>query len=106
MKKKTIIIPICLLIMPLAYYFFFLRDQRDNRLMREGDELVKKIEGYKSTFGKLPNSLQDIGITQKEEDSLYYDKKDSIKYIIWYGTSLGESKTYYSDSRKWEDYDR
>jgi hypothetical protein len=51
--------------------------------------------------------LEDVGL--KEElgvDALYYQKKDSINYILSFGTILGESKIYYSDTKTWEDINR
>jgi len=37
---------------------------------------------------------------------LYYEKKDSLNYIVWFAKSSEEVKTYYSDTKKWEDYQR
>jgi hypothetical protein len=37
---------------------------------------------------------------------LFYSKWDSVNYLVWYGTDLGESMTYYSDSKKWEERQR
>jgi type II secretory pathway pseudopilin PulG len=73
--------------------------------MQQGNEFVKKIEQYKKDNNRLPVSLSDIGITVKSESDppIYYDKRDSIHYTIFFGTTLGESKIYYSDSKKWED---
>ncbi len=71
--------------------------------MEKGNKLIEKIELFKKENGKLPESLTELRIKEKEEGPLYYSKLDSIKYIVWFGTELGESKTYYSHSKKWED---
>ena len=81
-------------------------NDREEKLIKKGNDLVSKIELYKKSKGVLPASLSDIGIEEKEEGPLYYQRKDSVKYMVWFGTSEGESKTYYSDSKKWEDYQR
>lgn len=81
------------------------KDSREHTLMQQGNEFVVKIEEYKKDNNRLPVSLSDIGITVKNESDppIYYEKKDSIHYTLSFGTTLGESKIYYSDSKKWED---
>lgn len=107
MRKYQLIFWLVGILLLFGVWFFFLRNDRENRLMRDGNVIVKKIETFKAENERLPNSLEEIGIKiQDGKDALYYDKKDSTLYIIWFGMSLGESKTYYSDSKKWEDFDR
>jgi hypothetical protein len=74
--------------------------------MKKGDNLILHIENYKKQTDSLPMSLKDLGIRETEKGPLYYRRKDSNTYIIWFGTILGESKTYYSDKKKWEDHQR
>ena len=76
---------------------------RDTELIKRGNELVAKVEAYKKRTDSLPSSLKELGIMETEEGPLYYQKKDSINFIIWFGTSLGRSKIYSSNSKKWED---
>lgn len=72
--------------------------------MKEGKELVEKIEAFKAKYSRLPNSLEEIGLEESDgADVLYYSKRDSLHYTVSFGTALGESKFYYSDSEKWED---
>ncbi|MBK8485174.1 MAG: hypothetical protein IPO86_05425 [Saprospiraceae bacterium] len=73
--------------------------------MQQGNEFIEKIEKYKKDNNKLPTSLSAIGIAIKNESDppIYYERKDSIHYTVSFGTTLGESKIYYSDSKKWED---
>jgi hypothetical protein len=88
--------------------FFYLRYERTYRLIKEGNILVEKIENFRMVHNRLPNSLNEIGVEEKQGgiDTLYYDKKSSLHYIVYFGTDLGESKTFYSDSKRWEDFDR
>jgi type II secretory pathway pseudopilin PulG len=81
------------------------KESRENALMHQGIEFVEKIEQYKKDNNRLPITLSDIGITVKSESDppIYYEKRDSIHYTVSFGTILGESKIYYSDSKKWED---
>lgn len=103
-KHKYILWPIGFFLMLLSIWFFYLRSARENRLMKAGDVLVERIEVFKAKQFRLPNSLEEIGIKEREgADVLYYDKRDSLHYTVSFGTSLGESKIYYSDSKRWED---
>lgn len=48
-----------------------------------------------------------MGFEQEEGvDALYYHKRDTITYTLNFGTLLGESTIYYSDSKTWEDINR
>jgi hypothetical protein len=69
--------------------------------IREGNRIVTKIESFRRDKGRLPNTLSEIGIEEKEEGPFYYEKKSEGKYVLWFGTTLGESVTYDSDTRKW-----
>ena len=106
MKVNKVVLFVLIIVFGLfCLWFFWLRNTKENRLMREGDVIVKKIEQYQSVKHRLPNTLTDIGITEKDESNppLYYEKRDSIHYTVSFGISLDESKIYYSDTKKWED---
>jgi len=70
--------------------------------MSEGDQLVRRIEQYRKQSGVLPLSLAAMGIAEAEEGPLYYQPKRGTTYVVWFGTTLGESMTYHSDTRQWE----
>lgn len=92
------------LLLLVGFWFFFLKDARENRLMNEGEMLVEKIESFRDEHDRLPNSLVEIGLEETDgADVLYYNKRDSLNYTVSFGTALGESKFYYSDSQQWED---
>lgn len=100
MKKKVIII--ILFLSFIGFCVFLLKKTNEEKMINEGNEIIKKIELYKKRKGFLPKTLEEIGIEEKMEGPLYYEKLDTINYIIWFGTSLGESVIYYSDTEKWE----
>jgi hypothetical protein len=102
MKRKILTIVSLVFIGSFALYFFYLRDNDEGKLMKQGNELVEKIEAYKSENGKLPDNLEDMGLEEKEEGPLYYQKWDSLNYLVYFGTSLGESMIYYSDKKEWD----
>lgn len=69
-----------------------------------GNTLVKKIEEYKNENDTLPISLVELDQDEIIDGVLFcYEKIDSINYIVWFSTALGEGIYYYSDTRKWED---
>lgn len=74
----------------------------ESRRLREGSEIINKVENFKKDKGRLPNSLSELGIEEKLDGPIYYNKRSDTKYVVWFGTSLGESVTYDSDSKKWE----
>lgn len=99
---------VILLMFSISCWYFLLRPTKESELIQEGNYLIGKIEVYKQLHLTLPNSLEDIGIVITDESmpEVYYQKIDSIHYVVFFGTSLGESKTYYSDSKKWEGVQR
>ncbi len=100
MKRKYWILIIVLLSL-IAFYFVYLRRANERELINKGNDIVKMVEDFRSKNGKLPESLHEIGIKEKEDGPLYYEKWDSVDYIVYFGTSLGESMTYYSDKKEW-----
>ncbi|MBI3477763.1 MAG: hypothetical protein HY010_18675 [Acidobacteria bacterium] len=67
-----------------------------------GNAVVSKVEEFKRTNGRLPNSLSEAGV-EKDENCPCYCKTTGNTYIAWYGTTLGESDTYDSETKKWSD---
>jgi hypothetical protein len=67
----------------------------------EGNKIVAKIELFKKENDRLPLSLSELGIKEKEEGPIYYEKKSNSNYILWFGAELGESVTYDSSANKW-----
>lgn len=77
-------------------------------MIDNGNAIVKQIESYKDSVGIVPMSLLDIGITIIDESipPYYYQRIDSSHYTLSFSNGVGESKIYYSDSKKWEDFPR
>jgi len=45
--------------------------------------------------------LSDAGIAESESPRVFYRKDSDAEYILWFGTTLGESATYESSNRSW-----
>ncbi|HEY9403186.1 MAG TPA: hypothetical protein VIQ24_10865 [Pyrinomonadaceae bacterium] len=71
---------------------------RESRLMREGDKIVARIESFKKEKQRLPESLSEVGVKEKEEGPIYYAKKSDTRYVLCFGMELGESVIYDSDT--------
>jgi hypothetical protein len=69
---------------------------------KSGNNLIVKIDEFRKSKGHLPNSLSEIG-TEESESCPCYCKTGESGYIIWYGTTLGESDTYDSQTKKWSE---
>ncbi|KAF5061563.1 hypothetical protein DSECCO2_314140 [anaerobic digester metagenome] len=103
-KYKYLLWVLGILVMLFSFWFFYLKDFREHRLIKEGNTLVEKIEVFRTENKRLPTSLDELGIEERDGiDVLYYDKRDSLHYTVSFGTSLGESVIYYSDTKQWED---
>jgi hypothetical protein len=74
----------------------------EKKLIEQGNDLVEKIEIFKTNIGRLPADLEELGINETLEGPLFYNKLDSANYMVWFGTSLGESMIYYSDTKEWD----
>ena len=72
-------------------------------IKKEGNEVIAKIESFKKDNGRLPESLEEVGIVVTEGGP-FYTKKDSSRYILdapWGFDS--KSLVYDSATQKWEE---
>lgn len=74
----------------------------NSALEEQGNELVKKIEVYKEKNRELPKTIEDLGIIETLEGPLFYVRCDSVNYMVYYGTTVGEGMYYYSDTKEWD----
>jgi hypothetical protein len=73
----------------------------DEQRIQKGNELIAKVESYRREKGRLPDSLGELGVEEKIVGPLYYTKKGETFYSIHFGTTLGESVIYNSDTKEW-----
>lgn len=71
----------------------------DAQLIRQGNQIVEKIEKFRTIYGRLPSNLTDAGIP--DNGPIYYDKRNETEYVVWYGKRLGESEMYNSKEKEW-----
>ena len=93
-----------------------------------GNAIIEKIEMFKKVSGYPPNRLYiglesdfldfqidsssvseyeiaeaGTSVLEINGEVFCYERLDSINYMVWFGTTLGEGIYYYSDTKKWED---
>jgi hypothetical protein len=68
---------------------------------RAGDQIVSRVEAFRTSHRHLPETLKDVGIDDPDL-KVFYRKISDDEYCVWFGTSLGESETYSSRTKKWE----
>ena len=101
-KKKNIIWSILILSI-LLYLFFVFKDKRETDLTKKGEDVIRKIEFFRSENHRLPKDLNEIGVKEEENsDALYYDIRNDSSYTISFMVSIDYNKTYYSDTEQWE----
>ena len=69
--------------------------------IREGNALVGKVEAYRRGHHRLPASLEEAGISEPDSSRLFYEKCNDGRYVVWFGTSLGKSMSYSSETGNW-----
>ena len=63
--------------------------------------IIRKVERFEIDNNRLPKNVYEIGVTEMEDSPAFYEKTSDSTFIVWYGLSLGESKTYHSETQEW-----
>jgi hypothetical protein len=106
--KKSLMIILCagagLMFMIVAVCFLWRKSiENENKdLIKQGNELVKKIETCRRDHYKLPDSLQQLGVKITKDYQIDYTvEEDSINYILAFPISSFHSQTYRSSIGRW-----
>lgn len=103
--KKKLLVGIIVAVVAVIAVAVISGKIHDRKLMQEGDVIVQKVEQYRQANGRLPENLREMGLPESESGPLYYDKStDGQNYTISFGTALGESTTYHSETKEWRGY--
>lgn len=101
MFKKTLMLIVSIVIF-LLLSLYFLQNNESNKYLKEGKILIEKIETFRKTNKRLPNNLTEIGINEPMKEGPYYEKKDSLNYIVFFNIGFDNAKIYYSDKKIWK----
>lgn len=72
-----------------------------SRRIALGNRDALKIDAYRQRMGRVPSSLEDVGVHVSEDGPIYYERCSDTHYILWFGTRLGESMSFDSANRTW-----
>jgi hypothetical protein len=61
---------------------------------------ARNIDAYRERTGRLPAKLEDVGISVDLSGPIFYDRCSDTRYVLWFGTTLGDSMSFDSDDRK------
>ena len=67
---------------------------------KTAEKIIFEVESFRRVHGRLPNTLEDAAIADKTIN-VYYRRENKDRYIVWFGTTLGESMIYDSDEKRW-----
>lgn len=85
------------LIRPTSLLPLFYRHQ-----FRVGNQIIAKVEAFRASRGRLPETLKDVGIDDADLN-VYYEKVSEDEYSVRFGIwSVGESESYNSRTKKWD----
>jgi hypothetical protein len=93
MKRRVVVVAMLMLAVGLGCNY----SER-----KASNEIVARVEQYKKSTGHLPDALSDIGLKENESCPCYC-KTSKDSYIVWYGTTLGESDTFNSRTMNWSE---
>lgn len=85
-----------------GFLLLFLLSSCEDAMIPQANAMIARIDSFRQVNDRLPESLREIGEHESEEGPLYYLKKSDSVHLLWYGTTLGESNVYTSDTKKWE----
>ena len=88
-----------------------------------GNSIIEKIEQFKKNNVYPPDRIYSVGsefdclifqndtsnvirtsVFEIKGEEFCYERLDSVNYMIWFGTTLGEGMYYYSDTKKWGNF--
>lgn len=102
MKRKIIILFIVIVAIGIGT-IRILQYKEDKNYKKRGEILISKIEEYRKQKGRIPDSLSDLEIAEEMGDGPYYEKKDSLHYIIYFNIGFDNTKIYYSKTKEWRE---
>lgn len=66
-----------------------------------GEKTVTRIETFRRTHERLPNSLSEIGLPDDDGSPIHYCITTDNDYIVFYSPVGGRIKAYRSHTKKW-----
>ena len=80
-----------------------IRHKEDRDYEKRGKDLIDKIEAFRQKQNRLPNIVAELGLEEPMNDGPYYEKRDSVNYIVFFNIGFDNAKIYYSEFNLWKD---
>lgn len=100
---KKVIIGILTVLIIVAAVIFYMQINENENYKNKGCKLIEKIESYRQEHGELPDNVSDLGMEPTMGEGPYYEKIDSVKYIVYFNIGFDNSLIYYSDTKNWKE---
>jgi hypothetical protein len=104
MKIRTTFIAIIITSLVIALSLLASYYWNKYELEHLGDLVVRTVEEFKVTHGRLPNSRSEMGLPDSETTTPYYTKHDDGTYDLFYPFGFDDGLLYRSTTKKWENY--
>lgn len=87
----------------LVIVALFLHSDERNEYKKRGTYLIDKIETFRQSEHRLPNSFEELGLEEPMSVGPYYEKIDSVNYVVFFAIGFDETLIYYSDKKEWKE---
>jgi hypothetical protein len=98
---RKVVIALVFLLVASSLIFWRIEKTTHQKRIASGDTAVNLIEFFKKRNGRLPDSLEEVGMFNKQ---LLYKKWDSAHYMVWFKRSFGDATSYDSHTKEWKDF--
>ena len=100
MKATRIVLAIVIVLLLVLH---LLSVQEDRGYERRGQVLIDKVEAFRQVEKRLPENVEELGLEEETNQGLYYEKRDSASYVVFFNLGFDNTKIYYSDKKEWKD---
>ena len=104
MKTPLIILLLLAVLLGVAAMFFFSWPKWlfYHHEYSVANEMISRVEAFRAGHRSLPATEEELGFHDPDE-RVFYAKISNNEYCLWFGTTLGESETYWSHEKRWEE---
>ena len=89
---KTKVNKILLVVLVVSLIILLLIYKENQTYENKGEYLINKIENFRIKNKRLPNTVLELGEKEPMNQGPYYEKKDSVNYIIYFAIGFDEAK--------------
>lgn len=84
------------------YVMFMIMGHNERKEWRaKGQVMIERIEDFRMNNGRLPESVEEMGLEKEVSIGPFYNKKEDGIYEILFIISSDDTYIYSSDTKKW-----